>query len=658
MQYNPGTIVDDRYRILDLIGLGGMGAVYKAVDIELEREVALKVLHDDFPDEETRRRFQREGKIASHLEHPNIVQFFRFGYFQGCPYIAMEHLAGDSLRGLLTREGKIDVQRMLEIALQVCRGMQYAHQQNVVHRDLKPNNIMLLQNPEPDFVKVVDFGLARVIELNATQGLTQTGSILGTAQYMSPEQCKGQQASFAADIYSLGCIIYEAITGVLPLEADTPVGLIHKHVCQTPRALSVVASGVHFPSGLQDVLFKSMAKEPVDRYASMALFEADLKSVQTGRAPIKTASVTGSSSWRRSAMRSLLPLALVGAAALFVIAVAQKWHLDQEGKLQNLHQINNLAGKTDKSLPLGLTSRSCESLLADGERFWRRNSGVNRGEAYYKAALAASKSSSVSVETRLRCYWTYAAALKYSGRVRESVELMEQAIVLLEKSPNVPASVKFQVYKHAAFSCRRDNYDVERANRYLTIAENIVEKIDSPTVKHDFTAELLENQAASLFQDKQYNRAFEVATKAVACSTREKDLNLRRVKRCRYGLFAGRREFNLLCSRLESLPLECGSGVDYELLAEDLHDAGKSVQSQQMADKAIKTFNAFDLSSSDCHAKALLLLGEIASEQSKLKVAAQYCDEAARLIEENAISAKEIIDRRDRLRRSLNGDGK
>ena len=285
--FEQGTIVDERYEIIRLLGQGGMSSVYLAQEPELDRLVALKMMLPDLlDDEEQQLRFQREGKMLSSLSHRNVLRVYRLGIWKKTyPFIAMEYLEGGSLREAMdSAGGHLPWDRCLHIAIQICQAMQSAHNAKIVHRDLKPQNIMLQQSPEPDLVKILDFGLARFLpdKGKTSQHLTQTGALVGSLSYMSPEQCLGKKADNRSDIYSLGCIMYEALSGSPPFEADNPYGVMHKHVSETP-ALLRTADSSPTPTGLQAVIAKAMAKDPAQRYQSMAELQSDLELVRANK---------------------------------------------------------------------------------------------------------------------------------------------------------------------------------------------------------------------------------------------------------------------------------------------------------------------------------------------------------------------------------------
>lgn len=284
-----GKILEERYKIEAVLGTGGMGTVYKAFDLDLAREIAIKILNtEQLLDDDSVARFEREGKILSALSHKHIATFYRFGVSEGsCPYIAMEFLSGATLRQILNKESRIHWTRAIAIGIQICDALQYAHQQGLVHRDLKPENVMLLAEPAADFVKILDFGLAKKLgDENELQKLTLTGQLIGTVNYLSPEQCLGQQPDSRSDIYSLACILYECILGAPPFTTDSPVGVIYMHVNQTAKPISNFSVAGGIPEELEHVISKAMSKNLGERYQSMAELKEHLELLLDGQAPL------------------------------------------------------------------------------------------------------------------------------------------------------------------------------------------------------------------------------------------------------------------------------------------------------------------------------------------------------------------------------------
>jgi eukaryotic-like serine/threonine-protein kinase len=254
----PETIIDGRYRVISRLGSGGMADVYLAQDQLLGRQVAVKVLHHHFAeDHEFVERFRREASSAAALSHPNIVGIFDRGEWNGTYYIAMEYVAGRSLKAIVREEGPLDPAAAIDIVIQILRAARFAHRRGVIHRDLKPHNVIL---DEEGRARVTDFGIARA----GASDMTLTGSIMGTAQYLSPEQAQGHMVSATSDLYSIGVILYELLTGVVPFEGETAVAIAFKQVSADPRPPSELNPAL--PRSLDAVVLRALAKDPAARY--------------------------------------------------------------------------------------------------------------------------------------------------------------------------------------------------------------------------------------------------------------------------------------------------------------------------------------------------------------------------------------------------------
>jgi beta-lactam-binding protein with PASTA domain/predicted Ser/Thr protein kinase len=256
---DPETIIDGRYRVISRLGSGGMADVYLAQDQLLGREVAVKVLHHHFAeDQEFVERFRREASSAAALSHPNIVAIFDRGEWNGTYYIAMEYVAGRTLKAIVREQGALDPASAIDIVVQILRAARFAHRRGVIHRDLKPHNVIL---DEEGRARVTDFGIARA----GASDMTLTGSIMGTAQYLSPEQAQGLAVTAASDLYSVGVILYELLTGVVPFEGETAVAIAFKQVSAEPQPPSAIRQGI--PASLDAVVLRALAKDPAQRYA-------------------------------------------------------------------------------------------------------------------------------------------------------------------------------------------------------------------------------------------------------------------------------------------------------------------------------------------------------------------------------------------------------
>lgn len=282
-------ILGGQFQILQKIGSGGMGSVYKAAQPAMNRMVAVKILHPKLANrKDLVSRFRREARAMSHLTHPNTVKVLLYGELEdGSLYIVMEYLEGKNLNQSVRKDGPMGADRAVPIMIQVCGALQEAHAQGIVHRDLKPENIFLSSNGGlRDFPKVLDFGLAKVTERELRPGsvmLTQEGMVFGTPEFMSPEQAQGKTLDARSDIYSLAVILYEMLTGKLPFEARTPMEYIQHHITKPPLHLDTRVPGKTFPQGLGDVLAKALEKRPEDRYASAAHFADALKTFAPGK---------------------------------------------------------------------------------------------------------------------------------------------------------------------------------------------------------------------------------------------------------------------------------------------------------------------------------------------------------------------------------------
>ncbi len=267
----PGELIGERYELEEVVGTGGMSTVYRAHDQLLERDVALKVLHPHYAtDDEYVERFRREARSVAQLSHPHIVTVIDRGEDDGQQFIVFEYVDGENLKQLVERTGPLPTRRALELAVAVADALGFAHEHGLIHRDVKPQNVLL--TPDGD-AKVTDFGIARSFEVE--HGMTQTGTVLGTSNYLSPEQAGGKPTTPATDVYSLGVVVYELLTGEVPFPGENFVAIAMKHINDLPPDL--VAKRPDIPLRLAAAVDRALEKDPARRFAKMTEFAAELR---------------------------------------------------------------------------------------------------------------------------------------------------------------------------------------------------------------------------------------------------------------------------------------------------------------------------------------------------------------------------------------------
>jgi eukaryotic-like serine/threonine-protein kinase len=320
-----GERIAERYELEEVVGHGGMSTVYKAHDSLLERNVALKVLHQQYnEDEDFVERFKREARSVAQLQHPNIVTVIDRGEENGRQYIVFEYIDGENLKELVVRKGRLDVRTALEIALEIAHGLSFAHEHGLVHRDVKPQNVLL--NGDGG-AKVTDFGIAR--SLDVERSVTQTGTVLGTSNYIAPEQASGQPVDAQTDVYSLGIVLYEMLTGELPFPGENFVAVAMKHI-QEPSPSVLDARG-DVPLRIAEMVDRALEKDPEHRFPTMDAFateiEVNLAELDRGEDGAVTTVVPAGQRLRQQTRQrkpvSRLPLliGLIGALAIAAVVV-------------------------------------------------------------------------------------------------------------------------------------------------------------------------------------------------------------------------------------------------------------------------------------------------------------------------------------------------
>src|SRR5207302_3311009 len=276
---SPPRLLSNRYELGDTLGYGGMSEVHHGTDVRLGREVAVKILRADLArDPQFQERFRREAQNAAALNHPAIVAVYDTGEaateYGPLPYIVMEYVSGRTLRDIVKTQGPLSGKRAMEIMADVSAALDFSHRHGIVHRDVKPANVMITKTGA---VKVMDFGIARAVADGQAQ-MTQTAAVIGTAQYLSPEQARGESVDARSDVYAAGCVLFELLTGEPPFTGDTPVAVAYQHVREEPRRPSELNPSI--PSSLDAVVLKALSKNPLNRYQSAAEMRSDLVRVR------------------------------------------------------------------------------------------------------------------------------------------------------------------------------------------------------------------------------------------------------------------------------------------------------------------------------------------------------------------------------------------
>jgi serine/threonine-protein kinase len=297
-------VLGDRYEIHRHIARGGMAQVYLARDRSLDRPVAVKELVPEFAaDPSFVERFRREAQSAAKLTHPNIVAVYDWGTQDGTYFIVMEYVDGPSLSQVIRADGALHPRRAAEIASEVAAALGFAHSQGVVHRDIKPGNVLLTATGQ---AKVADFGIARAMS-SADEELTQTGSVMGTATYFSPEQAQGLAVDARADLYSLGVVLYEMVTGRPPFSGDSPLAIAYKHVQDPPPRPSTLVPDI--PAGLEAIIMKLLQKQPDNRYASAQDLRSDLNRFLSGETTMAQSELAAAAAAVPAAATTMQPVA-------------------------------------------------------------------------------------------------------------------------------------------------------------------------------------------------------------------------------------------------------------------------------------------------------------------------------------------------------------
>lgn len=376
-----GSVIAGKYILHSKVGEGGYGSVYAAEHIELKRKISVKILRSDLMEDPVRvKRFQVEAQSAAALSHPNLATVYDYGLLdEGNPYLVMEYVDGKTLDEIVHSSGAMPVNQAIDIMKQCCDGLEVAHSSGIVHRDIKPSNIMLVDQPNGErLVKILDFGLAKQIWEEGTNqtGLTNTGETIGTPDYMSPEQCRGEKLDGRSDIYNLGCVFYFILCGRHAFSGLGAVEVMHKQLYEFPAAPSAVHPNSNIPPQVETALLTALAKEPEDRFQEVSQFKAALSNVTPGKVEKKTRWPTGkrkriaaASSLITTGITCLITTLLIGSVVISSRTGMQNTApppvvIDMAGKPVTVAKLEKAAGKASPTSVV-LSDQYIESSVFD-----------------------------------------------------------------------------------------------------------------------------------------------------------------------------------------------------------------------------------------------------------------------------------------------------
>lgn len=396
MKLTAGSTIDGRFEVVSLIGEGGMGLVYEVRDKALDRTVAMKVLcTTSAMSEQQVGRFRREAQILDTLRHPGIVEVFNSGITEdGSPYIAMEFVDGAPLNHMIETTGGLEYRKALRLFIQICDALEFAHAQDVVHRDIKPGNLLVFDSGSGLAVKIIDFGVAKFLT-DAGQSLTQTGSLVGSVHYMSPEQLTSRPVDKRADIYALGCTLFETISGKRAFDGETYFGTVQAHLNNEPPTLSAVRPDLEVPLSLDLVLRKMMAVDPAQRYQDCSEVKDALHRILNGQAVSTSEFVPRAKAHRSFRLQSLSKelWMVVGAGIILIVPFAilmsdQLAALKPAAKLEQPYWQLAKTAEKEKRFPEALTNinKALESAQTGGDQAEVTFMYVERARIYHKWA--------------------------------------------------------------------------------------------------------------------------------------------------------------------------------------------------------------------------------------------------------------------------------
>lgn len=449
--YPSETLIDNRYLVKEILGKGGMGTVYSTIESSLNRKVAVKVLHSNLElDNEMHARFDREAQCLSRITHKNIVTVYRLGEWRNSLYVAMEQVEGETLETRLKETGKMPVKNALELVAEIAAAMEFAHQAGIVHRDLKPANIILTKEGTP---KILDFGLCRDLRTDQeVQKLTATGILLGSINYMSPEACAGLPATNLSDIYSLGIILYQCVSGAAPFSADTPIGTLYLHKHQNVPLLK--ASDCERSAELNELLSKCLAKKASQRYQSMEELRTAILSMLSGQSAKKRA-----------------PVVWIATSSTLILATIVISIILPKLPLQKASRPDTSAGAVEQKHSINFQTLSPLASKPIVDKAWElvRNGQMSRALALVDPYLASPK-----LKPRTRIFLQAQKAKMLLGEPEKSKPLWANSFKLsqkeLQKSNDTDSN-------HLYFATGKNYAEVLAASGEFAEAEQILNKL-------------------------------------------------------------------------------------------------------------------------------------------------------------------------------------
>jgi serine/threonine protein kinase len=515
-EHNPdlGPVLGERFEIIEKLGEGGMGTVYKVKDKKINVTLAIKILHEELArDQANVQRFEQEIKASINMTHPNLLAVYEQGVTpSGAPYLVMDYVDGQSLDHLIHSELFLHPQRVLDIFIQIAEALEHAHNKGVIHRDIKPSNIIISKTPEShDQVKLVDFGIAKILPVAGidVQNLTQTGDIFGSPLYMSPEQCRGERLDPRSDLYSLGCVMYETLTGLTPFESENAVKTIVGHLNKQPDP---IGKELCVSKDLEDVMLMCLEKDPANRFQSAHQLIKDLELISAGKSPKARAEFNRKVRRQKMQKSAIKFSAFVASLVLLVVIIFyslpdQPWRdmADQATQLSTVGsshfgEAEQLYKKAmDSAVKHNAPSADIERISYELARLYYAWPRKEQAAKYFEKAITASETHRPDLMTAT--YYDYLCMLNNEwNKPQAAVEQGEKALairnVYIKQYPILVANTQLHLsnsyrllkeYEKSEAAAREvisilskvhpDNNDPELAQAYIALDSAIFNEL-------------------------------------------------------------------------------------------------------------------------------------------------------------------------------------